>query len=380
MSKIVKFESLYRLAQRFRDDLNSKDFVLFFAYNGTGKTRLSMEFKEQGKRDAERDTLYFNAYTEDLFHWDNDLDSSLESDAERVLTINSNSKFFDGFKELALEEKIFSYLERYADFDFKIDYENWTISFSKGENEHIKVSRGEETIFVWCIFLAICELTFDNSSAYDWVKYIYIDDPVSSLDDNNAIAIASDLAKLLKKGVARDASKGDKVKTILSSHHSLFFNVMCNELKKSSHKKYFLHRSTGAGVYSLRATDDTPYFHHVSLLSELKQAAESDEIYTHHFNALRSILEKTATFFGFKEFSACLHGLEDEALFSRALNLLSHGKYSVYNPVEMGEDNKDLFKKILNEFLQRYQFDLPEILTEPSLEATESWPKNNLTN
>ena len=368
MTKIYKFETLSRLAQRFRDDLNNKDFVLFFAYNGTGKTRLSMEFKEQGKRNADRDTLYFNAYTEDLFHWDNDLNN----DSERVLTINSDSKFFDGFKELALEEKIFAYLERYADFDFKIDYVNWTISFSKGDNEHIKVSRGEETIFVWCIFLAICELTFDDSSAYDWVKYIYIDDPISSLDDNNAIAVASDLAKLLKKGVARDASKWDKVKTILSSHHSLFFNVMCNELKKSSHKQYFLHRSEGAGVYSLRATDDTPYFHHVSLLSELKQASESDKIYTHHFNALRSILEKTATFFGYKDFSACMHGLEDEALFSRALNLLSHGKYSVYNPVEMGEDNKDLFKTILSEFLQRYQFDLPEILTEPNEEATVS--------
>ncbi|MFT4574793.1 MAG: hypothetical protein ACI85E_002000 [Marinomonas primoryensis] len=324
---------------------------------------LSMEFMEQGKQNVDRDTLYFNAYTEDLFHWDNDLDH----DAQRVLTINSDSKFFDGFKELALEAKIFAYLERYADFDFKIDYENWSISFSKGDNEHIKISRGEENIFVWCIFLAICELTIDgdDDGPYSWVKYIYVDDPISSLDDNNAIAVASDLAKLLKKG------KG-KIKTVLSSHHSLFFNVMCNELKKSSHKQYFLHRSEGAGVYSLRATDDTPYFHHVSLLSELQQAAESDQIYTHHFNAMRSILEKTATFFGFKDFSACLHGLNDEALLSRALNLLSHGKYSVYEPVEMGEDNKNLFKQILSEFLQRYQFDLPEILTEPNEEATPS--------
>jgi len=368
MTRIYTYESLYKLAQRFRDDLNNKDFVLFFAYNGTGKTRLSMEFKEQGKRHADRDTLYFNAYTEDLFHWDNDLDH----DAQRVLTINSDSKFFDGFRELALEEKIFAYLERYADFDFKINYEKWTISFSKDGSDHIKVSRGEENIFVWCIFLAICELTFDGSEAYNWVKYIYIDDPISSLDDNNAIAVASDLAKLLKKGVARDINEDDKIKSILSSHHSLFFNVMCNELKKNSHKQYFLHRSEAAGVYSLRPTDDTPYFHHVSLLSELKQASDSGNIYTHHFNALRSILEKTATFFGYKDFSACLHGLDDEALFARALNLLSHGKYSVYNPVEMGEDNKDLFKTILSEFQQRYQFDLPEILTEPNNEATES--------
>ncbi len=49
------------------------------------------------------DTLYFNAYTEDLFHWDNDL----ENDSEPVLQITAESNSFSGFKELALEEKIF---------------------------------------------------------------------------------------------------------------------------------------------------------------------------------------------------------------------------------------------------------------------------------
>jgi tRNA A37 threonylcarbamoyladenosine biosynthesis protein TsaE len=110
--KIIHCRNIRKLVERLRDDLNSQEFVLLYAYNGTGKTRLSMEFKEAGKRKRgiARDTLYFNAYTEDLFHWDNDL----ENNAERVLQINSNSKFFDGFKELALENKIFSYLERYA--------------------------------------------------------------------------------------------------------------------------------------------------------------------------------------------------------------------------------------------------------------------------
>ena len=50
---------------------------------------------------------------------------------ERVLKINADSNFFNGFKELALEEKIFGYLQRYAEFDFKIDYEEWHISFQR---------------------------------------------------------------------------------------------------------------------------------------------------------------------------------------------------------------------------------------------------------
>ncbi len=246
--KIYYFKTLPNLATRLRDDLNSHHFVLLYAHNGTGKTRLSVEFKNKGKKKGGGDTLYFNAFTEDLFHWDNDL----ENDMTRVLKINADSKFFSSFKELALEEKIFAYLERYADFDFKFDYEKWEVIFRKEvqnpkyrpdaeepeyiSQDNIKISRGEENIFIWCIFLAICELTIDDSEAYNWVKYIYIDDPISSLDDNNAIAVASDLAQLLKKGK-------DKVKVVISSHHSLFFNVVCNELKKSESKRYFLHKN-----------------------------------------------------------------------------------------------------------------------------------------
>ncbi|MBA3987219.1 MAG: AAA family ATPase, partial [Flavobacteriales bacterium] len=292
------------------------------------------------------------AYTEDLFHWNNDL----KNDTQRHLIINRNSRFFEGFRELALEAKIFNFLERYADFDFRIDYDNWIITFNKGEeNDYIKVSRGEENIFIWCIFLAIAELAIDDdgNGPYNWVKFIYIDDPISSLDDNNAIGVASDLAKLLKKGK-------DKVKVVISSHHSLFYNVMYNELKKIEHKSHFLHKN-GTDGYVLRATDETPFFHHVAILTELKKVSESGTVNTYHFNMLRGILEKTSTFFGYDDFSSCNNGVEDELLFSRALNLLSHGKYSIYQPVVMNEDNKELFNRILTAFLGKYEFQLPEI-------------------
>jgi len=369
--KLYKYKTLKNVAVRLRDDLNNHHFVLLYAYNGTGKTRLSMEFKnisKKRKKDPLTDTLYYNAFTEDLFHWNNDLDN----DVERHLIINTQSAFFNGFKELALDEKIFSYLERYADFNFDLDFTKKTIAFKKqvknpkykpdsGETEYIiqsniKVSRGEENIFIWCIFLVLIELAIDDdgSGPYNWVKNIYIDDPISSLDDNNAIAVASDLAKLLKKGK-------DKIKVVISSHHSLFYNVMYNELKKIGHKSHFLHKN-GTDGYILRATDETPFFHHVAMLTELKKVDENGQVNTYHFNMLRAILEKTSTFFGSDDFSSCIKGVDDEVLFSRALNLLSHGKYSIYQPVEMNEDNKDLFKKILKAFTDKYEFQLPEIL------------------
>ncbi|MCB1584164.1 MAG: AAA family ATPase [Xanthomonadales bacterium] len=361
--KIFQYRSLKEVATRLRDDLNNRDYVLLFAYNGTGKTRLSMTFKDKSKKrtkNPKTDTLYYNAYTEDLFHWNNDL----ENDSERHLTLNKDSVFFDGFKELALEEKIFAFLERYADFDFKIDYDKWIISFHKGDQSDIKISRGEENIFIWCVFLAIVQLTIEDeekTGPYNWVEYLYIDDPVSSLDDNNAIGIASDLAKLLKQ------AKG-KLKSIISSHHALFYNVMFNELKKEGHKSHFLHKNKGTG-YLLQTTDDTPFFHHVALLAELKAASENDKIKTYHFNMLRGILEKTSTFFGFDEFSHCIYGVDDEVLYSRALNLLSHSKYSIYQPVEMNQDNKDLFKRIFKAFLHEHQFQLPEIFSQEEISA-----------
>ncbi|MFJ3469599.1 anticodon nuclease [Pseudomonas sp. NPDC090201] len=370
--KIRNCKTLRKVVEVVRDDLRHNDnggvdFVLLYAYNGTGKTRLSMEFKQAGKRKRgqERDTLYFNAFTEDLFHWDNDL----VGDASRVLQINSDSRFFEGFKELALEEKIFAYLARYSSFNFKIDYDGWNVSFSKlvrnprfrpGSEEpetmmqdNIKISRGEENIFIWCVFLAICELVIDGADSYSWVRYFYIDDPISSLDDNNAISVASDLAKLLRRSIG-------KVKTVMSSHHSLFFNVMCNELKRCPHKSYFVYSRDSDG-YSLQSTTDTPFFHHVAMLSELKKAAGAGRLYASHFNVLRGVLEKTSAYFGFKDFSGCIHGIEDDVLFSRALNLLSHGDYSLFDPKELTEDNKKLFNSILNGFLERYTFDLPDI-------------------
>lgn len=208
------FAGLDELAAHLRERLEQKKFLLLFAFNGTGKTRLSMAFKELGKQGEERDTLYFNAFTEDLFHWDNDLDG----DARRILQLNRASRFFDGLQELEMENRIGPLLARYADFDFLIDYATWEIIFfrekdSDGAPIPIKISRGEENTFVWCFFLAVAQLAVDEQEAYAWVKYLYIDDPISSLDDNNAIAVASHLAQLLKGS--------GKIKAVVSSHHHL---------------------------------------------------------------------------------------------------------------------------------------------------------------
>ena len=370
---IQTFAELDALAKHLRQQIEqtNKKVTLIFAHNGTGKTRLSMAFKELGKAYDEegqttaRDTLYFNAFTEDLFSWDNDL----ENDRERVLRMNMDSAFFDGLAELEMESRIRHFLHRYADFQFDIDYGAGTIRFwreteknAEGEEEPIliKISRGEENIFIWCFFLAIAQLAIDGQEAYDWVKYLYIDDPISSLDENNAIAVAAHLAKMLKEQ--------DRLKAVVSSHHTLFFNVLCNEMKKA--QRYFLNHDDGG--YHLRDTGDTPRFYHVAMLKELYAVAQSGKLYTYHFTILRSIMEKAATFHGFNNVGDILKrdpDDEDGTLHYRYVQLLSHGGYSLFEPVEMMPENKEIFRKILSNFMRDYRFN-PELF--PAVEAEEA--------
>lgn len=363
------FADLPLLAAHLRAVLAEKKCVLLYAYNGTGKTRLSMEFKNIGKQGENRDTLYFNAFTEDLFSWDNDL----EGDSDRKLKLNRNSQFFAGLDQLEMDTRVRRLLLRYTDFDFIInaheDSDEWAVRFFRPQapDENIKVSRGEENIFIWSFFLAIAELAIEEAEAYQWVKFIYVDDPISSLDEHNAIAVANHLAQILKR-------EDNKLKTVISTHHSLFFNVLWNEFGKA--KKLFLSKMGSDDGYLIRETGDTPFFHHVAILAELRKAAESGNLYTYHFNMLRSVLERTASFHGFRGFSACIKQDDDDpdgVLHTRLVNVMSHGNYSIFEPSEMVPENKDYFRRILTDFMERFPFN-PELFAD---EVQQAQPAGN---
>lgn len=359
------FADLPELAQHLRAQLDTKKFVLLYAYNGTGKTRLSTAFKNIGKTvDADgeataRDTLYFNAFTEDLFQWDNDL----ANDRERVLKINRDSSFFAGLEALEMDNRIRPLLNRYADFEFEIDAEAWEVIFAREvrvaksdgtfetrREEDIKISRGEENIFIWCFFLAIVHLAMDPEiEAYSWVKYVYVDDPISSLDENNAIAVAHHLAQLLiDPGAPR---------TVVSSHHVLFFNVLCNELKKA--RKYFLSRDSQSSSFLLSETDSTPFLYHLASLQDLHAAQKSGALYTHHFNVLRRVMEQTACFLGYEKWEECIKPEDDDpngTVYKRIIDLMSHGDYSLYEPREMLPENKEHLRRALRQFITNHPF------------------------
>tara|TARA_R110002111_G_scaffold240432_1_gene302105 strand:- start:9380 stop:10633 length:1254 start_codon:yes stop_codon:yes gene_type:complete len=415
MAKVDHHDDLPALAMHLRTELHELRYVLLYAYNGIGKTRLSRDFSEIGKiynLDREpvmADTLYFNAFTEDLFTWDNDL----EYDERRILKLNTRSRFFVGLAEFEIENRVRSILNHFADFGIKIDlkYEDPSaddekpflkegfVSFNReilieenGQSrsetiEDIKISRGEESIFVWCFFMAIVEIVLDpDMDSYDWVKYIYIDDPISSLDEQNAIKVATHLALTIKQahknhaaGKHEDCPPG----IVISTHHPLFHNVLWNEFnndqKKERAQRLFLSRDWNTGEYLTRNTKDTPFFHHIANLMELYERVEAGNLDTYHFNSLRVVVEKTSNFLGYNTFSDCIKRQMDDydgVLHARMLNLLSHGGYSLYEPFKMGEDNIQLFKKILHAFIQDYAFSEQHF---PGLPATKQQENNEAT-
>ncbi len=187
-----------------------------------------------------------------------------------------------------------------------------------------------------------------------------------------AIAVAHNLAKLLKDQKGREPQP--PIKAIISSHHTLFFNVLCNELKKNSRKFFLSKDKTQIPLpkeseepqknhyvegYLLANTDNTPHFYHVAMLAELDKAAKSGQIYTYHFNILRSLLEKTASFLGYDHFSACVSHDDndpDGKLRVRTIQILNHGAYSHFEPVDPLPGTKDLFLQELKHFVKKYRF------------------------
>lgn len=348
-------------------------FILLYAYNGTGKTRLASAFKNEGKKvnedgeTTQRDTLYFNAFTEDLFSWQNDL----ENDSERYLTLHPTSQFFAGLEELEMDNRIRPILLNYADFDFKLDKaplynalgeqigEQHIVRFfrtlntpaGRVEANNIKISRGEENIFRWCFFLAILQIVLDGDENYKWVKYVYIDDPISSLDESNAISVANHLAQKLITAI-------NVPKTVISTHHTLFFNVLCNELKGKSHL-YFVKNAETSGEYILSDTGNKPFLHHLSALRELNEVRVSGDIRRHHFNMLRCVMEQTAIYCGLQSWRECITAEADgpsKELTKRMIDVMSHADYLIHEPEDLNEKLKEDFGQIFMRFVTSYPF------------------------
>ena len=130
--------------------------------------------------------------------------------------------------------------------------------------ENIKISRGEERLFVWCFFRCILDQVLKGNDTYKDIEYIYIDDPMSSLDDNNVIAFAQQLYTTIRQQLKHEideqrAGKEDfrRIKFVVSTHHALFFHTMLHGLiadKKLG--RYYLSRNKQKDQLVLKSMSD----------------------------------------------------------------------------------------------------------------------------
>lgn len=376
---------------------------LIYAFNGTGKTRLSQEFKsliapksiDDDKTDqpelSRNKIIYYNAFTEDLFYWDNDL----LGEGKSKLKIQPNSFTDWVLRDQGQDQNIITNFQRYTndkltprfneEYTFKDThnkemtvpaFSEVTFSLEGGDDKHsgtMKISKGEESNFIWSVFYTLVEQVIGvlnivepadrDTDQFNHLEYIFVDDPVSSLDDNHLIQLAIDLAQLIKLNES-------SVKFIITTHNPLFFNVLCNEFgsdEKTSRynwkSKWFsksrLEKNGDGSVNLIDQPNDSPFSYHLHLISQLEDAIKSGQIEKYHFNLLRNILEKTATFLGYKRWEHLLPATTDglpNPYAKRIVNFSSHSKHSAEEVPPLKPEEKKILETLVKHLMDHHQF------------------------
>ncbi|EEB69815.1 anticodon nuclease PrrC [Ruegeria sp. R11] len=434
---------------------SNKKVQLIYAFNGTGKTRLSRAVKdlvapkpEDGEEEVptRRKILYYSAFTEDLFVWDNDR----ENDEVRKIDIQPNSFTDWVLRDRGQDQNIIDNFQRYTsrsitpsfpprsivdrsgDGSQKIDtFPEIRFAYTGGDNieNNVKISKGEESNLIWSIFFTLLQEVVEllteldpgkrEDDVYNDLKYVFIDDPVSSLDDSHLIELAVDLAELIK-------TTESGLKFVITTHSPLFYNVLFNEFNNKKYKdvekvraslqaaiaaggdvvaaldalvapddrteiaaalqasdndaaiaavtrpkliykpnhsaKYRLDKGADGSFALAEQGNDSPFSYHLLLLSELKKAVDSGRVQKFHFNFLRNVLEKTATFLGYNRWGDLLPKIDGhpDPFASRIVNLSSHSAHSGEEVAELEANDQEKLGELVSYLFSYYHFFKPK--------------------
>lgn len=344
-----------------------ENVVLVYAFNATGKTRLSVAYKDATKReDGSHSGVYYNAYSEDLFVWQNDPENDgtpIRLDIRRC----SLNRFHSSLTEDNVRDKLNRFKPGYR-FEF-IPHDDpedgiQAVSFFQEEADPndpsniskvaFKISRGEERIFIWCFFLALFEV---EGWADQQSSHFFIDDPVSSLDDHNIFITASTLFDLIE-----DHFK--KRKILITTHHLGFFAILADWLRKGEKASKFKDKakicilSTKDGDLSLETERKDVFLYHLRLLQVLQHASDNGDLRAFHFALLRQVLENIASFLGVGQFGYVLEqiGITDVDEVARIVNTLSHKTVYYFESDDLAPGNKTMFEKVFMGIKDKYNF------------------------
>ncbi len=376
-------QTLTEIAETLRDA--DKKVQLIYAFNASGKTRLSRAFRELiDPKTEERDddyrpkVLYYNAFTEDLFYWDNDL----TGDTERKLCIQPNAFTRSAFEDLGLDLNVIAVFQRYTQPNltprFNEEYKTRDkddkeitvppfseVIFTLGQDpetnpERLKISKGEESNFIWSVFYCLLDQVISTRNVpevderetdqFNDLEYIFIDDPVSSLDENHLIQLAVDVADLIKRSESVNG-----LKFIITTHSPLFFNVLFNELGK---KTCYMLKRLEDGTFELDAKNgdsNQSFSYHLYLKRTLEEAIAANKIERYHFTLLRNLYEKTSNFLGYPRWSELLPG-DQQLYLNRIIQFTSHSTLSSEAIAEPSPQEKQTVKLLLEHLRNNYSY------------------------
>lgn len=356
--------------------------VLIYAFNATGKTRLSVAYKNETKNGGGNHTgVYYNAYSEDLFVWDNDPENG-ETNVQLDIRKSSLNRFHSSLTEDDIRDKLNRFRPNYR-FDF-IPHDNpedgiKSVMFFHEESDPndpnkvfkvpFKISRGEERIFVWCFFLALFDV---EGWADKQSSHFFIDDPVSSLDDHNIFITASTIYDLVE-------DHHEKRNFVITTHHIGLFSILSDMLTKGEKASKFkkLTRvctlSLKNGEISLESCRNDVFLYHLRLLQVLDRAYAAGEVKSYHFALLRQVLENIGSFLGVGQFGYVLKqiGITDVEEVATIVNTMSHKKVYYFESDELVPDTLAIFEKVFKGVQDKYQFVLHTPAPETSVQAPE---------
>lgn len=382
-------KTLAEIAQQLHEA--SKKVQLIYAFNGTGKTRLSRAMKnliapkvEGDEAPARNKFLYYSAFTEDLFYWDNDL----KDDGGIKLMIQPNTFTNWVLLDQGQEVNITRNFQRYASAaltpTFNPTYTRDNPDGSKTEvkafsevtftieagddakTSPFKISKGEESNFIWSIFytlletvvaeLSIAEHAERTTDQFNVLEYVFIDDPVSSLDENNLIELAVDLAELIKQAPGQ-------LRFVITTHSPLFYNVLHNELdlkKKPANDGCYLLERNADGSFALNTKygdANKSFTYHLHLRRMLEEAIEQDKVERYHFTLLRNLYEKTAGFLGHDKWGDLLNTAEgNKDAYLRLINSFSHSTLSTEQVADPTPQQKQTVTLLLDNLINNYGY------------------------
>lgn len=340
----------------------NENIILIYALNSTGKTRLSVAYKDLTKQNNNGDHtgVYYNAYSEDLFVWDNDEEND---NADLKLTVlNSSLSKFHSFlieDDNRIREKLAPYCPKY-NFELNQHHnpedgiESITFFVDDKSQEPIKISRGEERIFVWCFFLALFEV---DGWADQQDSHILIDDPVSSLDEHNIFITTRSILELIKANYLK------KEKIIISTHHIGLFSTLATWLKNDDSKEGVgrltktIILNNKEGELNFKGTNSDVFLYHLHLLKTL-DAERKEQLYKYHMVLLRQVLENINSFIGSRKIGRILKniGIKDFDRVADEINALSHKQAYQYQFKEMSIAEEELFNDVFTKLNTTYQF------------------------